>query len=334
MQLREVYLLVLVGGLLPEQRSKRQCVPHILLPVTGLLKQDTNTDDVPFLQTPSVVFWSKQTETAILSHALGFLRRHRSRAGRAPLSLLNVSAAFETVDHDISLERLSVSFGVSTGQALDWIRSFLSSRLQSVCLGSSPSPSSPIRYGSPKVSILGPKLYIIYTADVERVVKSFGVAVQLYADDTQHYGNSLPMDAEELSVRALEAISAVESWMSLNRLRLKADKTQFIWFGTRQQLAKSDLASLASISPSLTSSDLVHDLGVLPDSELTMDAHIKQLCRSCFYQPTKVAGHSALSVEKVPADPCVRVHLQSNRLLQPRPLWSYCEPSWIAYSPS
>ena len=95
-------------------------------------------------------------------------------------------------------------------------------------------PSS-IRYGVPQGSILGPLLYIIYTADVERVVKSFGFAVQLYADDTQLYGSSLPMDAEDLSVRVLEVISAVESWMSSNRLRLNADKTQFIWFGTRQQ---------------------------------------------------------------------------------------------------
>ena len=92
------------------------------------------------------------------------------------------------------------------------------------------------------------------------------------------------MDAEDLSVRVLAAISAVESWMSSNRLRLNADKTPFIWFGTRQQLAKRDLASLASISPSLISSDSVRDLGVRLDCELTMDAYIKQLCRSCFYQ--------------------------------------------------
>ena len=125
---------------------------------------------------------------------------------------------------------------------------------------------------------------VTYLMDVESVVRSFGFAVQLYADDTQLYGSSLPMDAEDLSVRVLEAISAVESWMSSNRLRLNADKTQFSWFGTHQQLAKRDLASLASISPSLISSDSVRDLGVLLDSELTMDAHIKQLCRSCFYQ--------------------------------------------------
>ena len=61
-------------------------------------------------------------------------------------------------------------------------------------------------------------------------------------------------------------------------------KTQIIWFGTRQQLAKRDLTSLASISLLLVSCDSVRDLGVLLNSELTMDADIRQLCRSCFYQ--------------------------------------------------
>ena len=222
------------------------------------------------------------TETAIL-RMLSDIYAAIDHGRIVLLALLDVSASFDTVDHNILLERLSTSFGVK-GRALDWIRSFLSSRSQSVCLGNSSSPSSSIRYGLPQGSILGPLLYIIYTADVERVVRLFGFAVQLYADDTQLYGNCLPGDAGDLSVRVLEVIDAMESWMSSNRLRLNADKTQFIWFGTRQQLAKRDLASLASISPSLISCDSVRNLGVLLDCELMMDAHIKQLCRSCFYQ--------------------------------------------------
>ena len=90
--------------------------------------------------------------------------------------------------------------------------------------------------------------------------------------------------------------------MSSNQLRLNADKTQFIWFGMRQQLAKCDLASLIS-------SDSVRDLRVLR----------QQADDGCSHQTTlpflllpasKVAGRSALSVERVPADPCVHVYLQ------------------------
>ena len=185
--------------------------------------------------------------------------------------------------------------------------------------------------GVPQGSILGPLLYILYTADVERIVESFGLAVQLYADDTQLYGDGSPIAAEELSARVLAAIDAVENWMSSNRLRLNATKTQFIWFGTRQQLAKRDLTSLASISPPLVSNDPVRNLGVLLDSELTMDAHIKQLCRSSFFQLRRLrVVRNCLSKRSLLTLTYAFVH---NRL-------DYCNSilgsrlgGWIDYSP-
>ena len=68
--------------------------------------------------------------------------------------------------------------------------------------------------------------------------------------------------------------------MSSNRLRLNPDKTEFIWFGTRHQLSNLNSRSI-SVIPSSTS---VRDLGVLLDSELTMEGHISKLCQSCFFQ--------------------------------------------------
>src|SRR6218665_2135283 len=72
--------------------------------------------------------------------------------------------------------------------------------------------------------------------------------------------------------------------MSSNRLRLNPTKTQFIWFGTRQQLAKIDLGLLATKYPHFTFSSSVCDLGVTLDQELTFLRHINLLCRSCYYQ--------------------------------------------------
>ena len=72
--------------------------------------------------------------------------------------------------------------------------------------------------------------------------------------------------------------------MSSNRLRLNHDKTQFVWFGTRQQLSKRDLTSLANLSEALVSDEPTRNLGVLLDSELTMAAHVSKLCQVCFYQ--------------------------------------------------
>ena len=79
-------------------------------------------------------------------------------------------------------------------------------------------------------------------------------------------------------------MGALKAWMSSNRLRLNSAKTQFIWLGTRQQLAKLDMAALAAAFPLFTFSSVVRDLGVTLDQELTFAPHINLLSRDCFYQ--------------------------------------------------
>src|ERR1700733_5175586 len=79
-------------------------------------------------------------------------------------------------------------------------------------------------------------------------------------------------------------MGALESWMSSNRLRLNSSKTQLIWLGTRQQLARLDMTALATAFPLFTFSSVVRDLGVTLDCELTFIPHLNLLSRNCFYQ--------------------------------------------------
>ena len=122
------------------------------------------------------------------------------------------------------------------------------------------------------------------TADVAGIMTSFGLGVHLYADDTQLHGSCLASDAEALSRLVLCSIEAVRLWMASNRLRLNPDKTQFIWFGTKQQLAKRNCDRLSSVSPTLKSDTHVRNLGVILGSKLLMGDHLSRLCRSCFFQ--------------------------------------------------
>ena len=103
------------------------------------------------------------------------------------LTLLDLSAAFDTVDHPILLRRLSTSHGVN-GVVHSWITSYLANRTQYVrCPGSRSTPL-PVLCGVPQGSVLGPILFLLYTADLAQLVESFELYPHLYADDTQIYG--------------------------------------------------------------------------------------------------------------------------------------------------
>ena len=72
--------------------------------------------------------------------------------------------------------------------------------------------------------------------------------------------------------------------MASNRLKLNADKTQFIWLGSRQQLLKVEIDSIQLGSGSVSLKSSVNNLGVIFDSQLSMRDHVRHVCRSCFYQ--------------------------------------------------
>ena len=205
------------------------------------------------------------------------------RAELTLLALFDVSAAFDTVDHDILLKRLHVTFGLS-GNFLEWIGSFLHGRSFSVVHGLTRSRWVPAPYGLPQGSVLGPLLYIIYTSGLALLLAEHATLGQLYADDIQAYVHC-PASSGASVVRAMgRTLAALEAWMSSNRLRLNPAKTKFIWLGTRQQLARLNLADLAIEFPSYTFSTTVRDLGILLDQELTFAPHLHHLSRACFYQ--------------------------------------------------
>ena len=93
-----------------------------------------------------------------------FLAVDKGHVGLTLLAWFDVSEDFDTVDHGILLERLETSFGV-VGRPLSWLRAYLTGRSVSVVMGSSRSDWSGVAFGLPQGSILGPLLYILYTAD-------------------------------------------------------------------------------------------------------------------------------------------------------------------------
>jgi len=104
------------------------------------------------------------------------------------LALLDLSAAFDTADPDLFLRRLDISHRFN-GTVLNWFGSYLIGRRQRVRIGSTFSVPSVMFCGVPQRSVLGPILFLLYTAELLQLIESNGLRPHLYADDTKIYGN-------------------------------------------------------------------------------------------------------------------------------------------------
>jgi len=100
------------------------------------------------------------------------------------ITLLDLAAAFDTIDLSILFERLSSCFGISS-TALSWIKSYFLNHSFYVNIDNSKSSVFQLLYGVPQGSVLGPLLFILYTTLLSTVISNSTANHQLYADDTQ-----------------------------------------------------------------------------------------------------------------------------------------------------
>ena len=120
------------------------------------------------------------TETALIKVQNDILSA-LDTGSSAILLMLDLSAAFDTIDNDILLSRVCNVYGI-TGNALDWFRSYLTGRKHRVVIEDSLSVDQELDIGVPQGSVLGPRIYCMYTKPVSDIIQRHS-----YADDTQLY---------------------------------------------------------------------------------------------------------------------------------------------------
>ena len=263
---RPISNLPVVSKLL-ERVVARQLVQYVT--AAGLL---------PTLQSGFRSFHS--TETAVLK-VLSDIYHAVDQGDIVALLLLDLSAAFDTVDHPILIKRLEHSFGISDA-ALSWFRSYLSDRKEIVRRGTLKSAVHSVTCGVPQGSVLGPILFVLYTADLAAIIQRHQLCPHHYADDTQIYGSCRPSAAAALVARMSSCVEEVADWMRSNRLQLNAEKSEFIWFGTRQRIGAATLPSLPVLGDVIAPSSIVRNLGIYMDSQLSMGAHVDRTVARCF----------------------------------------------------
>ncbi len=150
------------------------------------------------------------------------------------LVLFDLSAAFDTIDHEILLKRLSTRCGIE-GTALNWFRSYLSNRTQTVIIGSNESTLEPLKYGVPQGSVLGPILLSIYNFPIGEIIKKHNISYHFYADDGQMYLAFSPknkLSQTEARTKMVECAEEVNSFLTANKMKQNDGKTEFLLLST------------------------------------------------------------------------------------------------------
>ena len=207
------------------------------------------------------------------------------------LILLDISAAFDVVDHERLLERHSQYFGIRD-KALDWMSSYLEARSYCVVVGCEKSYSIDVKYGFPQGSVLGGKKFTMYSTPLGNIIVLQGVEHECYADDTQKYLRFKLKDEGALRSaisQMQKSLEQVQWWMSANMLKLNGGKTKMIIFAPEQHLEYLTKVNLLFDNTFIKPKNEVLNLGVMFDSSMSMKAQINSVTKNCYHQIRRIS---------------------------------------------
>lgn len=206
------------------------------------------------------------------------------------LVLLDLSAAFDTIDHEILLQRLEQTVGL-TGPALSWMRSYLAGRSQAVRIGDAVSRPVPLSIGVPQGSVLGPLLFLVYVLPLKSIIMRHLISRHGFADDVQLYKRLPRKDAvarQQVVMQMERCLSEVRTWMTRNKLKLNDSKTECMIL-TRRGVKPDDCVTVQIGGEVIQPKTVVGNLGAVLDCSLTMVAQVNRVIKGVYFHLRRIA---------------------------------------------
>ena len=204
--------------------------------------------------------------------------------------LLDLSAAFDTVDHNKLLDMLYHEIGIR-GTAYNWCKSFLVNRAFRVKIGNSYSDLELLLFGVAQGSVLGPRFFNIYSRPLYKFVEPTKFTIDGFADDNQLMKRFIPkLQGHALGDSIRDCLISILKWMNEYFLRLNEDKTKILVIAPHSVQREIIIRGVFINNNCIRFADSAKNLGVILDSELSFNCQINRVVKSCFTMIRKLSA--------------------------------------------
>ena len=202
--------------------------------------------------------------------------------------ILDLSAAFDMVDHSILLKILHNLYSLSD-QALKWVDLYLQPRWFRVCIDGNYSTPMELWFGVPQGSCSGANLFSCYCSQISSCIPP-QLNINGFADDHSIRQQHKPTSemCSQVSTTMQTTLMSIKDWMDSMHLKLNTDKTDFMIFGSKHQLRKLDESTLGANGELIKKGEVVRYLGRHLDASPTFETHIKSKVKTAMANFIKI----------------------------------------------
>ena len=229
------------------------------------------------------------TETALLK-VVDDLFLSLNKGNISVLALLDFSSAFDTIDHPIVVHRLHTDFGF-TDTVLQWFSSYLTDRTHYVSLSNHCSAFSTVHSDVTQSSVLGPIIFTMCVMPLSAIIVSHSIIHHSFANVLQIQMSAPPDGISELLHSIQSCISDVKALATMNMLKLNENKTDLMLITSRRTKHLHNLpTSITMSSAQIPFKQSVKNLGFALDCHITMNAHVSNIARTCYFELRRLAS--------------------------------------------